>query len=363
MKKSILKFTGERLIPKLNVGQAFYYEHLARYFFASQIVRNKTVLDLGCGSGYGSYILKNIGHSNKVSGVDISPDAINYAQENYGKNIDFQIGNIHHLDNIPDKSIDIAISFEVLEHTDKQDQMLSEIKRVLKNGGTAIISTPNILTYPPGNEYHLKELSPKDFNLLLKKYFKNFKIYFQNFFFSEEIVNPSFNKPVDVLTSEGLFREDSKHLVVKKDIKDSEYLLAVCSDSDLPDLTNFSVSTDQVNNLSLKQGIVPLLQQFSTLNKTISQYQSENSSLTQKITEINKIVSNYQSENQNLTKQIEDINQLVSKYESENQNLTKQIEEVNQQIFIHQNNLKNITSSKYYKIWRLYCKVKNLIKK
>ena len=63
-----------------------------------------------------------------------------------------------------------------------------------------------------------------------------------------------------------------------------------------------------------------------------------------------------------LSKQIKEVNKVVSNYQSENQNLTKQIEEVKQKISIHQNNLNVLTSSKYYKIWRLYCKLKDHLK-
>ncbi|MDD4111215.1 MAG: glycosyltransferase [Clostridia bacterium] len=105
-----------------------------------------------------------------------------------------------------------------------------------------------------------------------------------------------------------------------------------------------------------------LVSETNDLNSKIFKLQSENQNLSKQINEINKVVSNYESENQNLSKQINEINKVVSNYESENQNLTKQIEEVNQKISIHQNNLNVLTSSKYYKIWRLYCKFKDTIK-
>ncbi len=112
-------------------------------------------------------------------------------------------------------------------------------------------------------------------------------------------------------------------------------------------------STNQINNLT---------KQLEEINQIISDYQSENQNLTKQIEEVNKVVSNYQSENQNLTKQIEEINKVVSNYQSENQSLTKQIEEVNKNISDLQTNLNTITSSKYYKIWRFYCKIKDTIK-
>ncbi len=79
--------------------------------------------------------------------------------------------------------------------------------------------------------------------------------------------------------------------------------------------------------------------------------------------DLNSKIHKYQSENQNLTKRIEDVNQIVLSYESQNQNLSKQIDEIRQKISIYQNNINVLTSSKYYKIWRLYCKFKDAIKK
>ena len=266
MKKINLEFTGERLIPKVNVGRAFYYEHLTRYLFASQIVKDKTVLDLGCGSGYGSFILKNTGHAKKVIGIDISSDAINYAKENYDDNdINFRIGDIRKLNSIKNNSIDIVVSFEVLEHIREQGKMLSEVKRILKKNGLLIISTPNILTYPKGNKYHLKELSPKNFEKLLKKHFKNINIFSQNFFFSEEITNLNYQKPINILTSENIFQANTEHFTTKKNIENSEYLLTICSNFNIPKISNLSLSTDQVDTFSLKQGILSLSNQFSKM--------------------------------------------------------------------------------------------------
>ena len=83
-----------------------------------------------------------------------------------------------------------------------------------------------------------------------------------------------------------------------------------------------------------------------------------NSELQKKSIQIDQL----NQENQNLSKQIEEVNKVVSEYQSENQNLSKQIEEINKNISNLQTNLNTITSSKYYKIWRFYCKIKDTIK-
>jgi len=117
---------------------------------------------------------------------------------------------------------------------------------------------------------------------------------------------------------------------------------------------DFNISQDTLAKVNLE------LQNKSIQLNTIT---LENQNLSKQIKEVNQLVSKYESENQNLNKQVEKINQIVSNYQSENQNLTKQIKDINQKISIYQNNLNVLTSSKYYKIWRLYCKFKDTIKK
>lgn len=263
--KNKLKFTGERLIPKINVGKAFYYEHLVRYFFANQFAKDKCVLDLGCGTGYGSSIIKQIGGAKEVDAIDISPESIEYAKEVYGAGVNFRVDDLHCIETVNNNSIDLVVCFEVLEHTDKQELMIRQIKRVLKRNGLLIISTPNIDTYPKGNEYHLKELSPRVFSTILSRHFHFSKILFQNFFLSEEIISKTQNNLINLGTSEDIFLNKIVHLSTKKNIKDSEYLLAVCSDSEIPKFANLSLSTDRVDNFDLTHGILSLSRQFSEL--------------------------------------------------------------------------------------------------
>ena len=80
------------MIPDLNMGKELYYEHINRYQFAGGFVKKKKVLDLACGSGYGSKMLSSAG-ANNVVGLDISKTAIEYAENKYWHaNINFFFG-------------------------------------------------------------------------------------------------------------------------------------------------------------------------------------------------------------------------------------------------------------------------------
>src|SRR5437870_2487376 len=82
MSIDVLEHTGERMIPQASVPEIFW-EHVHRYRFAKRFVRNKRVLDIACGEGYGAFGLLRAG-SASVVGVDISEEACANARQKYG---------------------------------------------------------------------------------------------------------------------------------------------------------------------------------------------------------------------------------------------------------------------------------------
>jgi ubiquinone/menaquinone biosynthesis C-methylase UbiE len=177
-----LEFTGERLTTSLSSVHGVI-EHLHRYAIAQKITKNKVVLDIASGEGYGSFLLSK--SAKKVFGVDIDEKSINHAKDKYGtsKNIEFTVGST---DVIPleDNSVDVVVSFETIEHHDRHDLMMQEVSRVLKTDGVLLISSPEKSVYcerEPNNPYHIKELTLDNFSDLLKKNFKNVKLFNQRF--------------------------------------------------------------------------------------------------------------------------------------------------------------------------------------
>ena len=211
--------TAERIIPQKHKKTLTYAEHLARYIFACQFVKNKKVLDAACGTGYGSALMANKG-AEHITGLDKSQKAIAYSAKHYSRpNLRFVKGNAL---NMPfnNNQFDLVISYETIEHLENQNQFLKEIKRVLNPDGFCIISTPNLKTHPEQNPYHTKELNKQEFKDLLKKYWKNLKIInqanaFNNIIFSEN------NKSARVL------------LAKKK--KPADYFIAIASNHSLPE--------------------------------------------------------------------------------------------------------------------------------
>lgn len=172
-----IKDTGERMVPAYSQGKIVYGEHMVRYQSILPLVKNKVVLDIASGSGYGSAHLSRT--AKHVYGVDISREAIQYAQKNYGsKLIDFMVGDGVKIP-LKDNSVDVVVTFETIEHIEKYDQFMKEVKRVLKDKGLLILSTPNDKEYTEENHFHIHEFEQKELESFARQYFKHTEMYFQ----------------------------------------------------------------------------------------------------------------------------------------------------------------------------------------
>ena len=159
---------AERYVPDQMSGN-IELEHRHRYQFASQLIAGKAVLDIACGEGYGSAMLAR--HAGHVTGVDISPAAVRHACRKYqARNLAYATGSCAAIP-LSDASVEAVVSFETIEHHDRHEQMLQEIRRVLRPEGLLVISSPDKLEYTdkPGyrNPYHVKELYKEEFRALL----------------------------------------------------------------------------------------------------------------------------------------------------------------------------------------------------
>lgn len=96
------------------------------------------ILVVGCGSKGDMTVLPE---GSEGFGVDISEEAINISEKKY-PNYKFCVADASLLPFLND-SFDHVVCSEVIEHVYLRDKAFMEIKRVLKNGGTFIVTTPN----------------------------------------------------------------------------------------------------------------------------------------------------------------------------------------------------------------------------
>jgi len=185
VKKAAIQFTGERVIEG-ETPQRIYLDHVTRYKFASRYVKGKEVLDISCGTGYGSKILYDAG-ATKVVGVDISRETIDFACAKYKMNgLEFKVGNILDID-FPENYFDVITCFETIEHVQSQEKAFMELQGVLKPKGLLIISSPNrkltspgrSVNEPPSNPFHVIEYSANEFISILGDYFEILEVYGQ----------------------------------------------------------------------------------------------------------------------------------------------------------------------------------------
>ena len=135
-------FTGERFVPGIDDDE-ITIEHFQRYKTVLDLVKNKVVLDAACGEGYGSSIIGTV--ANQVIGIDLNGEAIDRATANYGNDkVSFLTASVAELP-IESNSIDVVVSFETIEHVPEEVQIefIKEVRRVLKEDGLFIISSPN----------------------------------------------------------------------------------------------------------------------------------------------------------------------------------------------------------------------------
>ena len=81
----------------------------------------------------------------------------------------------------PDDSFDVVCSFETIEHVKDVEALLAEVRRVLRDRGTCVVSTPRVerTTYEPNNPFHALELAPADFETVLRGQFAEVELYGQ----------------------------------------------------------------------------------------------------------------------------------------------------------------------------------------
>lgn len=168
---------GERVLPNPELYFIFA-EHMCRYFIAGNLAKGRDAIDIATGDGYGAHYLSNF--ANKVIGFDIDQCVIQKAKNKYkSNNLAFYSGD---LDSIVKREgpFDVATAFEVIEHVSDPDNFLDSCMRALNWNGELIISTPNYQWSSNfHNPHHLKEYMPGEFKKLLRKYFKDVRMYGQ----------------------------------------------------------------------------------------------------------------------------------------------------------------------------------------
>lgn len=171
---------GERTVPGVWHENYWFRRHEVVYAWASARVqrarvargRDVIVVDAGCGEGYGTQALAD--HTPTVA-------------------LDYDVWTVEHLTRARPElaavrgnlaslplgagTIDILVSLQTIEHLWDQSGFVAECARVLRPGGRLILSTPNRLTFPPGNVFHHRELDGNELSTLMTEHLDDVDLY------------------------------------------------------------------------------------------------------------------------------------------------------------------------------------------
>lgn len=167
-----LALTGERTLPDVPAENYWFRRHLAVYEWIGQRCRGLDVVDMACGEGYGTDVLAR--RAARVVGVDANPEAHEHARLRYSRpGVHFERDLIESFR----EPCDAVVFLQTIEHVEDPERTLAHLRSLLRPGGRAYVSTPNVLTLAPAgaersdNPWHVREYRPAEFRELCEACF------------------------------------------------------------------------------------------------------------------------------------------------------------------------------------------------
>jgi SAM-dependent methyltransferase/glycosyltransferase involved in cell wall biosynthesis len=369
----MLDYTGERYLPWLENAQAGY-EHLHRYIFAKSFAEGKRVLDLASGEGYGAALLAEVAES--VLGVDIDAQTIQHAGSRYLRpNLKFLQGSILDIPLHGENLFDLVVCFEAIEHIDAPEQLLSEVKRVLKRDGVFIVSTPNKLTFSDETgqkwPWHTREFYFPEFRDLLGRVFKHAEFLGQRVFCGSNVWSMEKGMSQSQVGSEIIIKHREKEFEISNvTAKTPLFFVALASDSSIRDIESkirmprylFDVSGLLLKEKNrFEQWLHEKDAQLQTFNEqllSLRQQKEANATLNQTHDHFEHIIQQKDERLQTLGQQLFSLNQNKEALEAR---LNQQLLSLSQEKDAVNAALNRIYNSHGWKALLAYYRVRNLI--
>lgn len=160
--KGIADFTEKRDRELANWFKGMF-EYINQYYPLKK-GKEKKLIEFGCATGVASSVLADFGWN--VTATDISKYAVSKAKKNY-RGIKFLV---HDMEKPFKKNkFDLAVAFDVIEHLPHPELGIRNVYNLLKEGGTAIFSTPNDYPHVSNDPTHISVKKPEEWDKILKK--------------------------------------------------------------------------------------------------------------------------------------------------------------------------------------------------
>jgi 2-polyprenyl-3-methyl-5-hydroxy-6-metoxy-1,4-benzoquinol methylase len=172
-----LSLTGERTLPDVPEENYWYRRHVAVYRWIADRCRGLDVVDMACGEGYGTALLAE--RAARVTGVDANPEAHEHARLKYERP---GVRFVRDLVETYSEPCDAVVFLQTIEHLEDPGAVLEHFRGILRPGGTAYVSTPNVLTLAPagaersGNPWHVHEYRAEEFRELCAASFESVEL-------------------------------------------------------------------------------------------------------------------------------------------------------------------------------------------
>jgi 2-polyprenyl-3-methyl-5-hydroxy-6-metoxy-1,4-benzoquinol methylase len=142
-------------MKRSKIEKSFLVQEKIRFMFTAQpkckyvqkyLYEKRWIADIGCGVGIETSFIQRL--SNFVAGVDIDLDLLKIAKNHLPSEnkVNLLAGDAYHLP-FKEKSFDVVVMFDVLEHLNNPLKVLTYISIILKDEGILILGVPNKYTF------------------------------------------------------------------------------------------------------------------------------------------------------------------------------------------------------------------------
>ncbi|MFZ9044678.1 MAG: class I SAM-dependent methyltransferase [Cyclobacteriaceae bacterium] len=159
-------YTTEITSDQIASDNPIHQRLLRAYYLAKPYIKGK-LLELGCGEGRGIELLAPL--ADQYTAIDKIEPVIDKLKVKYASHR-FESGHFPPIP-FPDNSFDTIVTFQVIEHIQDDELFVKEIQRILRPGGTALITTPNIKMTLTRNPWHIREYTAEELTSLCTRYF------------------------------------------------------------------------------------------------------------------------------------------------------------------------------------------------